>query len=113
MLVGPETTCRLEPNSAATAQGTIAVARPYSGGRPARVAKAKPCGRTRRAPSRPARASARRVGRSSVRTQGPNRRDASSIMGRDCAAARGDGSGRLRIALDPGGEGGHELLDEL
>lgn len=34
-LVGPETTCQLAPNSATTAQGTIAVQRPYSGGRQA------------------------------------------------------------------------------
>ena len=53
-LVGPETTCQLEPNSAATTHGTIAVYRPYSGGRPASVAKAKPCGSTSSAPSTPA-----------------------------------------------------------
>ncbi len=58
---GPATMRRLEPNSAATMQGTIAAYRPYSGGNPARVAKAAPCGNTTTAPVSPASASARKV----------------------------------------------------
>src|SRR6266545_3675820 len=57
-LVGPATVCRDDPNSAATIAGTIAQYRPYSGGRPASVAKATPCGSTTMAPTRPASASA-------------------------------------------------------
>ena len=45
-VVGPETSCRDEPNSAATIAGTIAAYSPYSGGIPAMVAKATPWGST-------------------------------------------------------------------
>ena len=69
-------TCQLEPNKAAMMQGTTAVYSPYSGGRPAMVAKAMPCGNTNTAPSTPASASARRVPADTVRTQLPNRRSA-------------------------------------
>src|SRR5690348_12967017 len=57
-LVGPATVCREELNSAATSVGTIAQYKPYSGGSPASVANATPCGRTTIAPIRPASASA-------------------------------------------------------
>src|SRR5260370_23988933 len=57
-LVGPATVCRDEPNSAATTVGIIAQYRPYSGGSPASVAKATPCGSTTMAPIMPASASA-------------------------------------------------------
>src|SRR5882762_7738359 len=63
-LVGPATVCRDEPNSAAITVGTIAQYRPYSGGRPASVANATPCGNTTTAPMRPASASAFSVERS-------------------------------------------------
>src|SRR6266496_6108493 len=63
-LVGPATVCKDEPNSAATTVGTIAQYRPYSGGSPARVANATPCGSTTTAPMRPASASAFNVERS-------------------------------------------------
>src|SRR5712672_2301731 len=63
-LVGPATVCRDEPNSAATTVGTIAQYRPYSGGSPARVANATPCGNTTTAPINPASASAFSVERS-------------------------------------------------
>ena len=56
---GPVTIRRLEPNSAATMHGTIAEYRPYCGGMPASVAKARPCGSTTTAPVRPASRSAR------------------------------------------------------
>src|SRR5947209_18558447 len=52
------------PNSAATTVGTIAQYRSYSGGSPARVANATPCGNTTTAPIRPASASALKVERS-------------------------------------------------
>ena len=58
-LVGPETACQDEPNSAATIAGTMAQYKPYSGGMPASVAKAMPCGITTTALIRPAVASAR------------------------------------------------------
>jgi hypothetical protein len=73
-LLGPDIRCRLEPNSAATAHGSTAAAKPICGGSPASVAKAIACGSTSTAPSRPANRSARSVARSSSRTQGPNRR---------------------------------------
>src|SRR3989442_12172509 len=63
-LVGPATVCRDEANSAATTVGTIAQYRPYSGGSPASLAKAKPCGSTTMAPINPASASAFTVERS-------------------------------------------------
>jgi len=56
--VGPATVCKDEPNSAATTVGTIAQYRPYSGGSPASVANATPCGSTTTAPINPASASA-------------------------------------------------------
>ena len=63
-VVGPETSCRDEPNSAATIAGTIAAYSPYSGGIPAMVAKATPWGSTTTAPVSAASASAFRVPRS-------------------------------------------------
>src|SRR5437773_10336164 len=63
-LVGPATVCKDEPNSDATTVGTIAQYRPYSGGSPASVANATPCGNTTTAPIRPASASALSVERS-------------------------------------------------
>ena len=60
-LVGPETACMDDPNRAATTVGTMAQYRPYSGGNPASVAKATPCGTTAMAPMSPASASARSV----------------------------------------------------
>ena len=56
---GPVTINRLEPNSAAMRQGTMAEYRPYCGGMPASVAKATPCGNTTMAPVNPASTSAR------------------------------------------------------
>src|SRR5258706_961471 len=63
-LVGPATVCRDEPNRAATTVGTIAQYKPYSGGSPASVANATPCGSTTTAPINPASASAFSVERS-------------------------------------------------
>src|SRR5574340_706260 len=60
-VVGPDTRCQEEPNSAAMTAGTIAAYRPYSGGRPAIMAKATPWGRTMIAPVSPAARSARRL----------------------------------------------------
>src|SRR5262245_40004517 len=57
--VGPATVCSDELKSAATSVGTMAQYRPYSGGRPASVANATPCGSTTIAPITPASASAR------------------------------------------------------
>ena len=62
-VVGPDTKCHDEPNSAATMTGTMAAYRPYSGGMPAMVAKATPCGTRIIAPVRPAVASAFRLSR--------------------------------------------------
>ena len=62
-VVGPETRCEDEPKNAAMIAGTMAVYRPYSGGNPAIMAKATPCGRTMTAPVKPARMSARSVWR--------------------------------------------------
>ena len=56
---GPVTMRRLEPNSAAIKQGTIAAYRPYWGGMPASNANAIPWGNTTIAPVSPARTSAR------------------------------------------------------
>ena len=58
-VVGPETRCQLEPNSAAMIAGIMAAYKPYSGGIPAMVAKATPCGNTINAPVMPAIRSAR------------------------------------------------------
>src|SRR3989338_1789926 len=60
-VVGPDTRCQLDPNSAAMMAGSIAAYRPYSGGIPAMVAKATPCGSTISAPVKPAIKSARLV----------------------------------------------------
>ena len=57
-VVGPETKWRDEPNNEAIMGVTIAVYKPYSGGKPAIVAKAMPCGKTITAPVRPANKSA-------------------------------------------------------
>jgi len=80
-LVGPDITCQLEPNSAAMMQGMMAVYRPYSGGRPASVAKAMPCGNTSTAPSSPAIRSARRLAGVTWCTQWPNSRSNSFSAG--------------------------------
>ena len=53
-VVGPEIRCREDPNNAATTGTTMAVYIPYSGGRPAIIAKATPWGRTMTAPVNPA-----------------------------------------------------------
>ena len=53
--------CSDEPKSAAITVGTMAQYRPYSGGRPASMAKATPCGSTATAPTSPAITSARAV----------------------------------------------------
>jgi hypothetical protein len=63
-VVGPDTRCHDDPNSAATMAGTMAAYRPYSGGMPAMVAKATPCGTRMMLPVRPAIRSARSVWRS-------------------------------------------------
>jgi hypothetical protein len=57
-VVGPDIRCLDDPKSAAMIGVIIAVYRPYSGGRPAMVAKATPCGRTITAPVNPAMMSA-------------------------------------------------------
>lgn len=53
-VMGPEIRCQEEPKRAATTTGTIAAKRPYSGGIPAIVANATPCGKTTIAPVKPA-----------------------------------------------------------
>ena len=53
-VVGPDTRCREEPNKAAMIGVTIAVYKPYCGGKPAMVANATPCGNTTTAPVSPA-----------------------------------------------------------
>ena len=60
-VVGPDIKCREDPKSAATTGVTMAVYKPYSGGRPAIMAKATPWGRTITAPVSPARRSAFKV----------------------------------------------------
>jgi len=60
-VVGPEIRWNEEPKRAAIMAGTIAEYKPYSGGRPAIIAKATPCGRTMTAPVSPAMRSARIV----------------------------------------------------
>ena len=92
-LVGPDITCQLEPNSAAMMQGMMAVYSPYSGGMPAKVAKAMPCGSTSTAPKRPAMRSARKVWRVTKPTQLPKSRSsqgdvAAALMGRQGVCAR-------------------------
>ena len=92
-LVGPETACQDEPNSAATMAGTMAQYRPYSGGMPASVAKATPCGITTTAPIRPAVASARSVPRLT--------RGHQSRKGRKRRRAAGEGSLAMRFSGAP------------
>ena len=60
-LAGPVTISRLDPNSAATMQGSTAAANPCCGGSPASVANARAWGSTTTAPVRPASRSARRA----------------------------------------------------
>ena len=62
-VVGPDTRCQDEPHSAATMAGSMAAYKPYSGGMPAMVAKATPCGTRIRPPVKPAIRSARSVPR--------------------------------------------------
>ena len=62
-VVGPDTKCQDEPHSAATTAGSIAAYKPYSGGMPAIVAKATPCGTKIKPPVRPASPSARKLPR--------------------------------------------------
>lgn len=94
-LVGPDMTCQLDPNSAATMHGTMAVYRPYCGGRPASAAKAMPWGSTSTAPSRPASRSARSVRPDTKATQSPKMRCATRRQGADAAAERGEDIGGL------------------
>src|SRR5205814_3567199 len=77
--VGPAIMCKLDPNSADSAGGTIAAYRPYCGGRPARMAKATPCGNRSTAPVRPATRSARVVCRL---TSGHQRRKGKTLASR-------------------------------
>src|SRR3989344_891658 len=75
-VVGPEIRWREEPNSAAIIGGTMAVYRPYTGGRPEMSANAKPCGSTMMAPVKPAIRSAFsvvRLTRGHQRRNGKNR----------------------------------------
>src|SRR3990167_8815846 len=75
-VVGPEIRWREEPNSAAIIGGTMAVYRPYTGGRPAMSANATPCGSTMMAPVKPAIRSAFsvvRLTRGHQRRNGKNR----------------------------------------
>ena len=75
-VVGPEIRWREEPKSAATIAGTIALYSPYSGGSPAIIANATPCGSTMIAPVIPASRSARvlrAVIRSRQRRKGSSR----------------------------------------
>ena len=75
-VVGPEIRWREEPNNAAMIGGTMAVYRPYTGGRPAMSANATPCGSTITAPVKPATRSAFsvvRLTRGHQRRNGKNR----------------------------------------
>jgi hypothetical protein len=58
-VVGPDTKCHDEPHKAATTAGNMAAYKPYSGGMPAIVAKATPCGTKINPPVSPAMRSAR------------------------------------------------------
>ena len=78
-LVGPVSTCRLDPASAAIRVGTTALYRPQAAGKPASVAKAMPCGSTSTAASKAACASARSVAALTSRTHGPSPRDRAGI----------------------------------
>ncbi len=60
-VVGPDTRCQEEPNSAAMIAGIIPAYSPYSGGMPAMVANATPCGSATSAPVSPAIRSSRRL----------------------------------------------------
>jgi len=57
-VVGPDIKCHEDPNKAATIGVIMAVYKPYTGGKPAIMAKATPCGSTITAPVIPARKSA-------------------------------------------------------
>ena len=85
-VVGPEIRWREEPNSAAIIGGTMAVYRPYTGGSPAIMANATPCGSTTTAPVRPAIRSALRVSRV---TRGHQRRNGKSGTRWDCSTEPG------------------------
>ena len=74
-LVGPDMTWRLEPNNAATTQGTMAVYKPYWGGKPASMANAIAWGSTKTAPSKPAIVSARNDRTLTSWVQSPNKLD--------------------------------------
>jgi len=62
-VVGPETRCLEEPNSAAIMGGMMAAYSPYWAGSPAIMAKETPWGKTIKAPVSPAIMSARRDAR--------------------------------------------------
>jgi hypothetical protein len=79
-VVGPDTKCQEEPNRAAIMAGTMLVYRPYSGGNPAIVAKATPCGKAIAAPVNPAIASALMV--SGVRRR-PQRKNGNILISRE------------------------------
>ena len=84
-VVGPDTKCQLDPNSAAIIAGTIAAYKPYSGGMPAMVANATPCGNTIIAPVRPAIKSARLVCRL---TRGHQRRKGNTLYSHRLQASK-------------------------
>lgn len=60
-VVGPDTRCQEEPNSAVMMAGIMPAYSPYSGGMPAMVANATPCGSATSAPVSPAISSSRRL----------------------------------------------------
>ena len=72
-VVGPEIRWCEEPKSAATIAGTMAEYSPYSGGSPAIIANATPCGSTMIAPVIPASRSARVLRRSARASAGTER----------------------------------------
>ena len=93
VLVGPDTWCQDDPQSAATIAGTMALNRPYCGGSPASVAYAIACGSTTQPPTRPARRSARnvaRVTRGSHAKNGRRRAAVTAPMGEMRDKADGD-----------------------
>jgi hypothetical protein len=79
-VMGPDTKCQEEPNSAAIMAGTMQVYRPYSGGKPAIVANATPCGKAIAAPVKPAIESALMV--SGVRRR-PQRKNGNILISRE------------------------------
>src|SRR6476661_6652360 len=93
--------CQLEPKSAEMNVGTIAAYRPYSGGMPASVANAIPCGSTSTAPAAPAIKSARRVTRL---TRGHQSRNGQK---------RAHPSGVLGAVKEDAADMGSEVEDEL